>query len=765
MKKSKKLNLIATLNIPFVIFSLCTSNPALSMVESDIRLNHSISIKELIKAKEQSFASILLKKKHKADKILIKRKRSVKIKNISRFQSIKKLTSAPSTTVEDLINEKVYGLDNKKKSIVVAKQNLKPNQNIKKAKKANLIDLKQLNQATKTQYMSLAQKSLDTYPMTSPLTMQAAPFKPTLSIKNFASKITKKKNQSIKISLKNSKLEIHPKQLELTKGSTLIINEQGFESTTPNIFSRNKGVISIDTSKNIIYAISDGESELFIQHEKQFAIVPVHVGHKKNLTQSNLSFNNELLNHQSSDEKKIQVASSGSSDTLYQPLKVSDALLSQNKADLTSAPRSPFVIEDKGLSYKNVKIRIIDERSYLSDSSPMIYPVGGVSVGIIGTDFKAVSSNNGQIPSIKVPHESRLMVSVEDPHGIYKPTVQEIVVSHTDLDSVDIVLMQRQKHDTLVQYSHLSSNPKTGSICASVLDQDKRPIEGIKVKLEYSDIAPLYFNKYGLPSHSQNSTSSGGRFCFLNIAPGPELFTFFKTKQTPIYSVPVNFFERRHLERSIPLLETSGHILTHLASMPSANQQLVLDQETASLLKPVEWSELVDLGQDEVLETFDYAKLKLPFSTHYYKSRTYLVSDASEFEQALYPYDFILGQSHQHVTPLIPRGFVQDMAYHFDLSVDDNLGSVMVEHGHLSPEQIKSEITIKLVDHFGRSVGSEISYASYPVQKSLFVNVPPGEYVVMIETSDGYWLDVNTTKVYSQTISYLRTGNRILWDE
>jgi hypothetical protein len=83
----------------------------------------------------------------------------------------------------------------------------------------------------------------------------------------------------------------------------------------------------------------------------------------------------------------------------------------------------------------------------------------------------------------------------------------------------------------------------------------------------------------------------------------------------------------------------------------------------------------------------------------------------------------------------------------------------VVEHGTLHGEEGLGQVRIKLFDHNGTDFGEAAYFGESPLRKAIFFNVPPGNYQVVVESTEGHWLAVNTLVVYAETLSYLRTGS------
>ena len=151
-----------------------------------------------------------------------------------------------------------------------------------------------------------------------------------------------------------------------------------------------------------------------------------------------------------------------------------------------------------------------------------------------------------------------------------------------------------------------------------------------------------------------------------------------------------------------------------------------------------------------------------------FNERVFYLSQASEFEATLYSFSASRGSmSHEdenHITPLFPRGFVEDMSVLAEQPFDPFSGALVIEHGEVIGQEEDEYINIRLVDSNGQNVSQAVDFSgSGKDVRRLFLNVEPGLYTVMVETADGFWLASDTAMVYSETLSYIRTGSSVVY--
>lgn len=121
------------------------------------------------------------------------------------------------------------------------------------------------------------------------------------------------------------------------------------------------------------------------------------------------------------------------------------------------------------------------------------------------------------------------------------------------------------------------------------------------------------------------------------------------------------------------------------------------------------------------------------------------------------------------LVPLFPRGFIEDLFHELHLiegnpsiAFDQNLGSVLVYHG-LS-EQSGDELRARLFDEKGVEQGDAWIFGNGQdgYLKSVFFNLNPGMYTVVIEDKNGAVVDASTTAVDFQLVSLVQTGGLIV---
>ncbi|MEZ4742536.1 MAG: hypothetical protein R3B45_08825 [Bdellovibrionota bacterium] len=424
--------------------------------------------------------------------------------------------------------------------------------------------------------------------------------------------------------------------------------------------------------------------------------------------------------------------------------------------DMYKKQSKSFAKEANEIGYSKVALQIMDERSV--PSKGVIYPAVGVSVGLVGTDFVVKTNALGKVEIPNMPINSRFMVVVRDPSNVYVPTVAEFFVDMKgEAFATQIKVMRAFTLEMNLKVSGVELNRASESFCGTAFDHEGYVLSGISAEIDISADGPYYFNRFGYLDPSLKSTDINGRFCYFNVPSGPFSISF--SSDSFFSTVPMNSFAGYHTEEDFYLLKDSK-IFTHLAALATAHEQLSNDEVAANNYRPVDMINLIPLGEDEPLMQIDDGYVTNAYGLMPHMGRLFALSQAAEFEQTLYSYgvddDFGVGS---HVTPLLPRGFIEDMSIYANTVYDPALGTVVVEFGSLTG-QGNSNIRFKLVDHEGNKIGNGWYYSDGSVNKAIFFNVGPGFYNITAESQEGYWLASDNIFIYNETLSYVRLGAR-----
>jgi hypothetical protein len=201
--------------------------------------------------------------------------------------------------------------------------------------------------------------------------------------------------------------------------------------------------------------------------------------------------------------------------------------------------------------------------------------------------------------------------------------------------------------------------------------------------------------------------------------------------------------------------------------MPSAHEQL-FSEDPGLRLRSFDSVDLNLVGTDSTMLYLDAGVMGLDTGVATYRGRFFGLAKAAEFEQALYSYTQD-GLKTIPLTPLIPRGFVEDVYNELSgvdgqdsVAFDQSLGSVMVFFGQESQSRGKP-VHIRLIDSLGHEVQGGWFFGSEHggLVRAIFFNLQPGGYGVVVENENRYWLGADTTIVDFWTTSFVQLGARI----
>jgi hypothetical protein len=174
--------------------------------------------------------------------------------------------------------------------------------------------------------------------------------------------------------------------------------------------------------------------------------------------------------------------------------------------------------------------------------------------------------------------------------------------------------------------------------------------------------------------------------------------------------------------------------------------------------RAIDYASMIPLGSDEEWE-YDPDNFSLHSEQTMSEGRSYYLSRSSEFEETLYRVDS-KEEEKVLVTPMFPNGFLDDISYYSNVIRDQNKGTVFIDHGtYEGQDEYAKVIDVTLLNQFGKEVGEKVSMTTNGTSSALFFNVTPGAYTVVIKSTSGSGLWYDTALVYSDTMTYVRTGS------
>ncbi len=416
-----------------------------------------------------------------------------------------------------------------------------------------------------------------------------------------------------------------------------------------------------------------------------------------------------------------------------------------------------FSVDEKIFETEKINFRIVDYRT----QDQKTYPVVGAQVHLVGTKLTNVTDSLGLVTGIEIPKSSSFVVSVKDPYQRYRPSIVELPAAM--LGDNKTIVIRLLKQETFVAYTRITTDETRedrASLCASVNGKDGKPLSGAVVSLDWGKSRPYYFNHYGYLDPSADRTSDEGRFCIFDLEPGPFAFYFSKADGTHEGPVPLNLFAGAHLEHRFDL-ENEILVNTALAAAPTAFELWHGGRITEKEFRPIDYASLSPLGTNKDLD-YDNDSMTLTGKQSVYRGRAYTLSRSSEFEEALYRIDSE-NAGEELVTPLFPNGFLDEVSAYSNIIRDFNRGTVLLDHGSLEGEgELGQTVEVTMLDQNEKAVGERISLNTTHSSAAVFFNVPPGVYTIVVKAADGTGIWHDTVLVYSNTLSYVRTGSQLV---
>ncbi|MBI2603617.1 MAG: hypothetical protein HYW48_11245 [Deltaproteobacteria bacterium] len=565
----------------------------------------------------------------------------------------------------------------------------------------------------------------------------------------------------VNVVLKNKEIIIFPSELSIPHTGDAIevnISEEDGTRSELNIFVRNQDLVEWRDNEKQIIGRKEGATELYLHYKNSLYILPVTVGGEEN----NVVLPRELTVLDSVREiRSASYPQNLNLETLQQlaSLGKKSHPNQEETEQIEEAPehapeKATFITTPSPYAKHVIDLQIVDERS--DEENGALFPANGVQVRFLGTEIESESDAMGVVRGVELLQGSSFLVEIKDPLERFRPTVFEL--SDPIPDKVKITLLRNFAFDTYLQLAGSENRESDSSVCANVVSQDGKPQQDVKVEANVKGATPFYFNQYGYLDRLQDKTSKSGRFCMFNLEPGPLAFFFVNKDGEERGPVPLNLFEGYHSEYSFALGE-KRYLETSLAAVPTAYEQWNGGAVGESHYRPLAYVDVYALGERGYPWEEDADRGVLYSSEETYNDRSFYLTRASEFEATLYRMDSRTGDNH--VTPLFPRGFLDDIAFFAGLAVNRWEGSVLVEHGPLAGEEDFDGVKVTLLDHKGQKAGEKVAWEGSH-SSHLFLNVPAGTYAVKVASPDGkaFWYD--TVLVYEETLSYLHTGSPVL---
>ena len=577
------------------------------------------------------------------------------------------------------------------------------------------------------------------------------------------------------VTTENSK--IHLQKLDVAH--ILRMNSE-VQKTYVSMFIRDPSVATVDADKRAITGRQPGVTELFVVSKDRISIISVTVGATPVQPMVATLKGSKQTKQNSNDFKVPQELAS--LDSLDKASQGNRAFYNQN-----SAARSDSTPEDDSLkvpaeltkttingadavafshgvsktAFQKVFLRLIDERS--TWDLTQVYPVGGMKVKIVGTEFQTRSDGSGYVELPEVPIHGRIFVEIRDDLGAMMPAFAEVLADKNNskkTQSTTVMLRRYLSIDYSARLAGVVQSMEKSSFCATLVNNNsqKNPVKGAQVGLDPVGQGPFYFNKMGYVDTKLAATDHNGRFCFFNVTPGPlNLGLRYERDTGTVHgSVVVTTSPGQHTEEMIAVDE-SRHVTTTIASVATASEQLSSDLNRANQYFLSDYAEVLPIGYYEPMSLIDDGMFTSTTPLIPLRARVWAVSSSSDHEVSVQATSMSVPGTRQ-ITSLLPRGFVDDMATYANTTHEYEQSVVVVEHAKVEG-QGSEPVKIRLVDSFGKPAGDGWYFSDNPVSKAAFFNVPPGVYSLIVETSSGHWIAADTLVTYPETSTFVRTGS------
>ena len=576
---------------------------------------------------------------------------------------------------------------------------------------------------------------------------------------------------TLAISEKSGTLVFQPESLVFPKaGVKASIQTVGGDLSGLSLFVRDQGIVAFDGTKGELSARKKGVTELYAVHGGKMYIVPISVAEDEGapldikVPAALLSLDGVFQPHkQSADYPGIEQATNPvakatpTSAVARRGPSLSESVAETAKTVVDAARAADrYYNASAPVGYKTVTIQLMDERS--APAKGLIYPVADALVSVVGTEFTGRTDATGHLTIRDMPLHSHFLLRLDDPSGAMHAGMVELTTQDGQDTGVNRLRVMRSfTFDALASVAGVAQNANLGSYCATVVDsvQGGGPTAGVAVSLDQRAAGPYYFNRYGFLDRSLKATGPDGRFCLFNVAPGPAALSLYEG-QGFIATLPISIYAGRHVDDTLAV-DGEENLTTRLVAMATAAEQLSSDAQAAGSYKPIDMADLIPLGTQDAMAQLDTGLVQTQDALLPAAGRLRTYAQAAEFEPTVYTYP---ADGKAQVTPLIPLGFVDDMAIYAQVTRNPELGTVLAEYA--APQAAGHDaIAMRLVDQDGHDVGDGWYYSDNPVTKAIFFNVPAGTYALLVETKDGYWLSSETVTVYNETVSYARLGGAL----
>jgi hypothetical protein len=595
------------------------------------------------------------------------------------------------------------------------------------------------------------------------------------------------KSLSLKIFADKDRLRFSPARIDADSAGTdvhiSLSSGEGREVKLANsglrLFVRDPSVAAFDKGLDRLRLKSAGRTEVYVLNGDKMFIVPVSVGKVEDRHDS-IKIPSELVSldgfiadnsfrsasigfgaapgtESGSDaqspeaESPDQIAEDEASDELRSPAVM-------NHSESTSSGLMSFGLRSAPREgrYRDISLQIVDDRSTTDKSRS--YPVANARVTIVGVGAIGRTDARGAITVQDVPRSATIAVIIDQEDGLIVPQLA-VVSADGEVEDRRISVLRESFFDLATRAAGVTQLNFKASLCLNLRDARSKgagPIQNIQIKLDQEAEGPFYFNQYGLIDGRQSGSGPDGRACFFNVDPGVVTVTAVYQGQV-VGSGLTALVAATHRDDDFDLFG-SAEIKAEIAALTTSHEQLGSDGSLNDSLRKVEFLNLSFAGESDYFAAVDSGIVSFDGEVNFLNDRAVVFGQDGDFE--LTSYVIRRAELPEAVSlPLVPRGFVEDMAVYADVAYDPNLGSIMTQfYGTPAGSDIRFRAIPLAVD---RDAIEGWTYDQYPIAKAMFFNLEPGAYAVITETSEGHWLNYQIVEVYSETLSFMHNSESL----
>ena len=525
---------------------------------------------------------------------------------------------------------------------------------------------------------------------------------------------------TLRLSRDAGQVHFYPARPTITAGEQLQVQVRGVSAAEIEVYPRDQGIVTWQADNKSLTAVAAGTTEIIFIVAKTLHILPL----------------------------QVRAAARPLATLVQQELALPPPVL---VAPPPASSAGHFKLERAQVAYRNIEIQVIDERS----SATAHYPVSGMQVRLLGSRLRLQTDARGVVSIAAVPAAARLLLQLHDPRGRYVAALQEVYV-HDKRRRYQVTVQRDLSFSTMQRIIGRSQDARLASFCAVLTGTQGE--YGFRVTSDAAADGAYYFNQLQLLAPQQTATARNNRFCLFNIDPGP--LTLFITdaegQRRAVFTV--GLAAGYHVEETFALAEHQPY-RSWLAVAADLHRPLHGQQGQGDAI--VDFVQMRMVGDDRYLTKVANGLLETPQAPDWHYGRSYVVTSAAEFEDALYQ---LTDRARVGLVPLLVRGFIENTALLAEQVHDATLGSVVIEHG-ARPGEDAEAVALRLITADGRELPAVWSTQAHNVTRSVFLNLDYGVYQVVAENDDGHWLAAGTVVVYNETTSFLRTGTAVVYEK